>query len=200
MSGFLDPKSPGSPEDQPNGDPPERDSGDHPDQLHQQWREVFEASLPGLRAFLRGRLTQPSDIEDCLQVVTVQMIEKGSSVAPAARRAWLFRVAANESARIWRSRASTDKAFKRYASDNATDVSPDEIATQNETKQRLQRAVESLPPAWQRVVHLRIHQNLTFQQIADQLDIPLGTALTQMRRALQRLREEIGEPDNHDNK
>ena len=41
---------------------------------------------------------------------------------------------------------------------------------------------------------MRIHDDLTFQQIADQLNIPIGTALTRMRRALEKLRNEI-EPD-----
>ena len=60
-----------------------------------------------------------------------------------------------------------------------------------ETTIQVEQALQRLPPAWQEVVRLRIHQNLTFQEIANQLDIPLGTALTQMRRALERLKAEI---------
>jgi len=126
-----------------------------------------------------------------LQVVGVKMIEKGTDVAPAARRAWLFRVAANESARIWRRRATTEKVLQNYAVNDATDPSPADILTNAETHQQLQQAVDSLPPSLQQVVRLRIHDNLTFRQIAEQLNIPLGTALTRMRRALQRLKEEI---------
>ncbi len=44
---------------------------------------------------------------------------------------------------------------------------------------------------WQKIVRMRIHDNLTFQQIAEHLGIPLGTALTRMRRALERMRTEI---------
>ena len=52
------------------------------------------------------------------------MIESGANVAPAARRAWLFRVAANESARLWRSKASTDKMIERHGGEEAAQVDP----------------------------------------------------------------------------
>ena len=168
--------------------------------LARQWRAVFDAAVPGLRAFLRGRLAQDSDVDDCLQVVFVKMVERGGDVAPAARRSWLFRVAANESARIWRSKASTDKMLERHGADpvHAADGDPTEQVILSETTKKLTEAVVRLPPSWQQVVRLRIYENLTFQQIADQLEIPLGTALTQMRRALERLKTEIEEDKESD--
>ncbi|MDG2220815.1 MAG: sigma-70 family RNA polymerase sigma factor [Rubripirellula sp.] len=196
MSGFLDPKH------QRNRDPLKQ--GDHVvnsasgkslspgnESADPSWQEIFEQALPVLRGFLHNRLTQESDIEDCLQTVSVKMLERGSGVAPAARRAWLFRVAANESARMWRSRAASEKALQRYASDETDIDFPENALTSDETNQQIMKVLTSLPPAWQRVVRMRIHENMTFQQIADQLDIPLGTALTQMRRALERMRQEL---------
>ena len=97
------------------------------------WQEVFEYSLPGLRAFLRHRLRQPSDIDDCLQAVSVKMMEKGENVAPAARRAWLFRVAANEAARVWRSRATTDRILQKVAHDDVDEQLPEQNLTRSET-------------------------------------------------------------------
>ena len=160
-------------------------------EIARQWREVFEESTPGLRAFLRGRVIQDSDVDDCLQVVCVKMIESGGNVAPAARRSWLFRVAANESARMWRRKASTDKMLERHPAEEAAQIDPTEKVILTETTEKLNQLLLQLPEAWQQVVSLRITENLTFQQIADQLDIPLGTALTQMRRALERLKSEI---------
>ena len=62
-------------------------------------------------------------------------------------------------------------------------------AMQAESAEQLKKALKELPESWQQIVSLRIYENLTFQQIADQLDIPLGTALTRMRRALERLKK-----------
>lgn len=166
------------------------------DEDARQWREVFEQSRPGLRAFLRGRLAQDSDVDDCLQVVYLKMIERGGDVARSARRAWLFRVAANESARMWRSKAATDKMLERHPVEEAIEVDPTDNVILSETTEQLYESFQKLPDAWQQVVRLRINENLTFQQIADQLGIPLGTALTQMRRALERLKNEIEETES----
>lgn len=161
------------------------------DELANQWREVFRVCETGLRAFLGGRLSQQVDVEDCLQVVYVKMIESGQDVAPVARRAWLFRVASNEAARMWRVKATTDRVLEKQARQIIIEDDATEKVIRTETTEKLRQAVQGLPAAWQQVVHLRMNENLTFQQIADQLQIPLGTALTRMRRALEQLRSEI---------
>jgi RNA polymerase sigma-70 factor (ECF subfamily) len=168
------------------------------DQQASDWQEVYRACEAGLRAFLRGRLSQQVDVEDCLQAVCVKMLQSGQNVAPAARRAWLFRVAANEAASLWRRKATTDRVLERQAEHRQAEQTGAETEHDaadrvilNETTTQLRQAVQRLPESWQQVVRLRMNENLTFQQIADQLGIPLGTALTQMRRALERLRSEI---------
>jgi RNA polymerase sigma-70 factor (ECF subfamily) len=164
--------------------------------VQQEWREVFDEATPGLRAFLRSRLAQTSDVDDCIQVVFIKMMESGLDVKPAARRAWLFRVAANESARLWRKKASTNRMLeKRGVDDELVNSDPADRVILNETTEKLYQALNELPEDWQRVVRLRIVENLTFQKIADQLDIPLGTALTRMRRALERLRGDLEQSD-----
>lgn len=187
----------GSNPDDPDGFSPGKSAMGRSD-LDPHWRQVFEETAPGLRAFLRGRLSQDSDVDDCLQVVFVKMIESGREVAPAARRAWLFRVAANESARIWRSKASTEKMLGRYGAEEASEEDPSQRLIRSEISQRLSQKLQGLPETWKEIVRLRMEQDLTFQQIATHLDIPLGTALTRMRRALERLRNEV-DLDDDDN-
>lgn len=130
-------------------------------------------------------------MDDCLQVVMLKVLQSGQEVAPAARRAWLFRVAANEAARMWRSEASKQRMLQQHGADSTTPDDPIDQVVLTETTLQLEQALKRLPAAWQEVVRLRIHQNLTFREIADQLGIPLGTALTQMRRALERLKSDV---------
>lgn len=154
-------------------------------------RRVFEETQVGLRFFLSKRLPQDSDIDDCLQVVFVKLMEKGEGVAPPALRSWLYRVASNESARLWRTRAATEKMYQKHGEVRAPVPDPTMAAMQAESAEQLKKALKTLPESWQQIVSLRIYENLTFQQIADQLDIPLGTALTRMRRALERLKNDL---------
>ncbi len=164
-------------------------------EVGQSWQATFEACERGLRAFLKRRLGQDADVDDCLQAVNLKMIQADADVPAAARRAWLFRVAANESARMWRRKGTTQRVLQKHAGqvDEISEGNATDKVILNETTQQLYRAIETLPETTQQIIRLRIHENLTFQQIADQLNIPLGTALTRMRRAMERLRNEIKE-------
>ncbi|MAI72157.1 MAG: hypothetical protein CMM01_14785 [Rhodopirellula sp.] len=154
-------------------------------------RKVYDETKVGLRFFLSKRLPQNSDIDDCLQVVFVKLMEKGDAVAPPALRSWLYRVASNESARLWRRKAATERMYQKHGEAGIPVLDPTKAAMQAEATEQLIKALKELPESWQQIVSLRIYENLTFQQIADQLGIPLGTALTRMRRALERLRNDL---------
>ncbi len=164
------------------------------------WREVFAESERGLRRFLAGRLPQSADVEDCLQAVSVAMLKNETPIPAQARRAWLYRVAANEAAKWWRKKSTTDRVMERHAdtmyqvhSAKTESASLPEIETL-ETVQQIRRAIDKLPEETQRIIRMRLSDGLTFQQIADQTGLPLGTVLTRMRRAMQRIRSEF-DPD-----
>ena len=161
------------------------------------WREVFQSSESGLRAFLRGRLNQEADVDDCLQVVFMKMIESGADVAAGARRAWLFRVAANEAAKLWRQRSTTTRVLEKKATnlDETTTEDATDKAILDETTDKLRQAIAELPKETQQIIRMRVHDNKKFQEIADELGIPLGTALTKMRRALERLKQELDQAE-----
>ena len=174
------------------------------DEAECEWRAVFDACQDAVRAFLSSRLGQPADVDDCLQAVFVKMTRQArrtdSTVAPVARRAWLFRVAANEAALMWRNKSSTNRMIQKKGLETAPDDThlpdPSDRIVLTETTVRLREAVERLPENYREVVRMRIDQEKTFQTIADELGIPLGTALTRMRRALEKLRDEIETESN----
>ena len=56
-----------------------------------------------------------------------------------------------------------------------------------ELRDAVRQAIAELPSAQRDVVELRHRDGITFQEIADRLDRPLGTVLTQMRAALARI-------------
>lgn len=57
----------------------------------------------------------------------------------------------------------------------------------------LEQAVKALPPNLREVVVLKVWSGLTFQQVADTLGIPLNTAASRYRYALDHLREALKE-------
>jgi RNA polymerase sigma-70 factor (ECF subfamily) len=58
------------------------------------------------------------------------------------------------------------------------------------------RAMNSLRPEQRQVLHLSIVQGLSHQEIAEHLQMPLGTVKTHARRGLMQVREALGAPEN----
>ncbi|QEG02476.1 ECF RNA polymerase sigma factor SigH [Stieleria maiorica] len=161
------------------------------------WRRVFDDAETGLRRFLSGKLPQTADVDDCLQTVFVAMLKNDAAIPPPARRAWLYRVAANEAARWWRKKSTTDRVLEKHAhSTFQIDTDSTLNLETEETLQRVHQAIATLPENVQQVIRLRLGEGMTFQAIADRLDQPLGTVLTRMRRAMQQLRNELDVDDS----
>lgn len=62
---------------------------------------------------------------------------------------------------------------------------------QRETQRVLEQAVNALPPNYREVVSLKVWGGLTFQQIAEVTNVPLNTAASRYRYALEELRENL---------
>ena len=56
----------------------------------------------------------------------------------------------------------------------------------------MREAVRTLPEGPRQVLLMRIEGELSFKEIASELDVPLGTALTWMRTATLKLKEMLG--------
>ncbi len=72
------------------------------------------------------------------------------------------------------------------------EISPHEQTAAREERRRLRDAVAELPSIQREVVVLRLSAELKFEEIAELLSIPLGTALSRMNAATVRLRKELG--------
>ena len=71
-------------------------------------------------------------------------------------------------------------------------AAPQDSLARMEQSRFLRAAVAALPEKLREVVVLRLSTDLRFEEIADLLQIPLGTALSRMHAALQDLRKRLG--------
>lgn len=75
----------------------------------------------------------------------------------------------------------------------ATDPGPDDAAESAWVAWRVHRALETLPQQERSLVELAYWSGLSQSEIAEYLDVPLGTVKTRTRSALRRLADELGE-------
>ena len=110
-------------------------------------------------------------------------------------RAWLFRVATNEALLVKRKLSTQAKHLEGLAwlkglssaihSSEANSLSdPGQAAIAAEQQRLVKQHLATLPEQQQTIVRMRIYENLKFVEIAEKLNLPLGTVLTRMRAAL----------------
>ena len=147
-----------------------------------------------LRAFLSGVLRDGHLVDDAFQRCVMHALENAASVRPETVRGWLFRIALNEARAIKRvvrqqGRLHQSVWHAQGAADRIDQADGLQSAVSAEQKAWIQQALNRLCDNHREVVVRRIQQGKTFAVIAQEIDRPLGTVLTWMRRALAELRE-----------
>jgi RNA polymerase sigma-70 factor (ECF subfamily) len=146
-----------------------------------------------LRQFVLGVLRNREAADDVVQATFAKAAEVGGDVRPGAMKSWLYRVALNEAA-DWRRRAGVDrKAILRIGESHFSHAgdTPDTPLVQRETMEKVRQAVCDLTSTQERVVRARIYEDKKFVQIASEMNMPLATVITHMRRALEKLRQKL---------
>ena len=152
--------------------------------------EVIYADLSiELRRFVLGVVRDPEVADDVMQATFVKALERGHEARSETIRGWLFRVAFHEALATRRRSITHEKGLRRLASFGRKDrPGPDDPMIRNETVEAVRKALGELPEEQKRVVLARVYEEKTFAQIAGEFGLPLGTVLTRMRRALERMR------------
>jgi RNA polymerase sigma-70 factor (ECF subfamily) len=149
-----------------------------------------------LRRFVLGVVRDPELTGDVLQATFARAAERGHTARAETIKGWLFQVAFREALTARRRRESRDQANRRLAAFGlpAAEV-PEDGLIRRETVEAVRRALESLPDEQKKVVRARLYEDKTFAEIAREAGVPLGTVLTRMRLALEKLRRTLGPGD-----
>lgn len=120
---------------------------------------------------------------------------------------WLFRIATNNAIDFIRKKKletlSLDTSFKD--DDGGTisidvedkNLTPQEEAIKNQKIKLVRVFVDKLPPKYQRLVKLRYFDELSYEEIAKELDAPLGTIKAQLHRARELMYDLVKDKKSH---
>ena len=128
--------------------------------------------------------------EDAAQEAFVRVWQNLNSYKPQyAFRSWLYRIAANAALDSLRRERPTAELDSLSLADPAT--SPEQSAEENQRVAHVRRAIAQLSEPLRIVLILREYQELTYQEIAGALDIPVGTVMARLNSARVQLRHEL---------
>lgn len=144
--------------------------------------------LPALRRYAWSMTHSVHDADDLLQGTVERLLRKGVPEGVELAR-WAFTVCRN----LWIDEYRSRKTWQ------TTDLDTDwieagqidgekDVHTQMQLKQ-VMAAMQQLPPEQQLVLNMVSVQGLSYQDVADSLEIPVGTVMSRLARARGKLTE-----------
>jgi RNA polymerase sigma-70 factor (ECF subfamily) len=104
---------------------------------------------------------------------------------------WLHRVAANtvtDAARRHRVVQSLDSMEQPPAGQGGD---PQDVAAQHDLQRSVRRAIATLPPHYRDTLALQVYHDLSYEEIARTLDVPIGTVMSRLNAAKRLLRDRL---------
>lgn len=166
-------------------------------------RSPFEQAIqPHLNAaynLARWLTRNDQDAEDVVQDACLKAFAGWHGFRGSDCRAWLLTIVRNtcytwlQRNRRYERALSLDEELPEISSDA---FNPEAILLQNVEIETLRRAIEELPVEFREVVVLRELEDLSYKEIAEIADIPIGTVMSRLARARKRLQQSLTSPLN----
>jgi RNA polymerase sigma-70 factor (ECF subfamily) len=106
---------------------------------------------------------------------------------------WLHRVAANAVTDALRRRRSVVSLDALEQPPQAHESDPQDVAARHDLQRAVRHAIANLPPHYRDTIALQAFGELSYDEIARVLDIPLGTVMSRLNGAKRLLRETLGD-------
>ena len=154
--------------------------------------------LPHLNAaynLARWLMGNDHDAEDVVQDAFVRALRFFGGFRGGDGRAWLLAIVRNtcyDSLRRHRPQALTDEFDEEIHTAIGESETPETLLFRRADQVMVRRALETLPLSWREVIILREFEGLSYKQIADVAGIRIGTVMSRLARARQRLQQLLG--------
>src|SRR4029079_15971891 len=158
------------------------------------FEETVMAHLDAAYNLARWLTRNERDAEDVVQEACLRALKHFSAFRGGDARPWLLAIVRN-TYYTWIQRHRLEKtatSFEEEADAHVSEAPNPEMLLLKETdKQLLRRALRKLPTEFLEVIVLREFEELSYQQIADLVQIPLGTVMSRLARARRRLVDSV---------
>ena len=162
-------------------------------------RERFERTLlPHLDAaynLARWLTRNDHDAEDLVQAAYLRALKSFGGFRGADGRAWLLAIVRN-ACYTWleqkRARSPATAFVEEIHGVESHAMDPEKLLLRAEDQQLVRRTVEELPLELREILVLRELEGLSYKEIAAIVGIPMGTVMSRLARARERLHRRLG--------
>lgn len=166
----------------------------------QAYTEIMSLYKDSIYFMLRKMVKNEIDAEDLTIETFGKAFKRLQQYTPQhAFSTWLFKIATNNCIDFLRKNRAqtvslesngTDEDGNDYGFQIAdTELTPEEEAIQNQKVKLMHEVVASLKPRYRKIIELRYFEEYAYDEIAEEMKIPLGTVKAQLYRAKELLFE-----------
>jgi len=152
----------------------------------------LDAAFNLARWLLRNR----AEAEDAAQEAMLRAFRFFGGYHGGDARAWLLQIVRNTSYTRLQKNEPTDSTTEFDEELHPqTDGTPEALAIAGDERDRLMRALERLPAKFREVLVLREFEGCSYKEIATIMEIPIGTVMSTLARAREKLQRGLAPTD-----
>jgi RNA polymerase sigma-70 factor (ECF subfamily) len=154
------------------------------------FEQVVLPHLNSAANLARWILRNRADSDDVVQEATMRAYRFFVNFHGGDARAWLLQIVRN-TCYTWLQKNRPSELVTEFDEEvhQHSSANPEILATQADERQRLMSALESLSPRFREVIVLRELEGCSYKEIGEITGIPIGTVMSTLSRARERLRQ-----------
>jgi RNA polymerase sigma-70 factor, ECF subfamily len=157
------------------------------------FRKLFQMFAPRVKSYMMRQGADSATAEELAQETLLTVWRKAGLYASdkGSASTWIFTIARNLRIDRLRRAVPWQELPDEHEETATDDPQPDEAASSRERQQRVQAVLATLPVDQSEVVNLSFLEGLSHSEIAERLNLPLGTVKSRMRLAYQKSRKAV---------
>jgi RNA polymerase sigma-70 factor (ECF subfamily) len=155
--------------------------------------ELFSYYAPRVKSYLMRLGADGAAAEEITQDVMVTVWRKATLFdrAQASVSTWIFRIARNRRIDVFRRTKRPELDPEETMILPAAIEAPGDRIEAMETEARVREAMRDLPEEQLLLLRLAFYEGLSHREIADKLDVPLGTVKSRIRLAFAKMKSRL---------
>ena len=153
-------------------------------------REVIVAILPDLRRYCYSLTGSVADADDLVQSVLEKILRKPAPADVPVLK-WAFRICSNMWIDEYRARQVRNNAVDNELEQATLAVDSEATIQLDETLKQVQLALAQLEPEQRQIISLIAMRGMSYQEVANILQIPTGTVMSRLGRARVQLTQHM---------
>jgi len=157
----------------------------------ERFRALMLPHLDAVYGFARWLTRDPVLAQDVAQEAMLRALRYFHAFRGGEARPWLLGIVRNSWADLRTRKSATERPIEEIEDRPADGPDPEQSAQAGDRRRQIAAALAALPAESREILVLREIEDLSYKHIAHVLDLPIGTVMSRLARAREKLAAEL---------